>query len=284
MVHADIPVAVLAALGSAVAYGTAAALQHEQAHQVEERSSLDPALLTSLLTRPVWLVGVGADVAAFVLQATALGFGPVVLVQLLLVAGLPVAVVVSALRARRRLRPREVAGLALCAGGLAASVPGSTLVDPGRSPGTSAVLLAAVAVGVVTAALLALARLRRSVAPVALGTAAGVCAGTMSVMLAVCAGGVGDVAALLHTPAPYLLALFGLLALALSQSAFQTGELAAPWAALSVAEPAVAVLLALVVLHERLPTSQVALVAGVLGAAAAVAGVLVLAAEQRRAG
>jgi drug/metabolite transporter (DMT)-like permease len=277
--RANIALSVVAAAAAAAAYGAGAALEHDQAGRVEQRAALDPGLLGSLVRRPLWLAGIAADAVAFALQGVALRFGPVVLVQLLLVAALPAGVVVSALLAQRRLNRPEALGVALCAGGLALAVPGSTLVDLGGTANWRTLLAAGVAVAAVTAALLLLARMQPARRPLALGTAAGVAAGTTSVLLAACAAQVTDLAGLVTAPALYGLAVFGVLAVLLTQAAFQTGDLTAPWAALSVCEPVVAVVLALGVLHERLPSSALALVAGAAGALAAVAGVLVLGAR-----
>lgn len=277
MSRADLAVAAVCATGAAVAYGAAAALQHDQAGQVERREAYDVGLVATLATRPLWLAGIAADTLAFVLQAVALRFGAVVLVQLLLVLGLPVGAGVSALLASRSLRRREVLGMLLCGAGLVAAVPGSTLVDLGHTAGTGTLLVTSVLVLAVIGGLVAASRLRRALAPVLLGVAAGTAAGATSVVLAACAAQIGAPLALLRTPSPYALAVFGPLALMLTQSAFQTGSLATPWAALSVTEPVVAVPLAVVLLREQLPTSLLVLSAGAVGVLLAAAGVLVLA-------
>jgi xanthosine utilization system XapX-like protein len=111
--------------------------------------------------------------------------------------------------------------------------------------------------------------------------AAGVAAGAGSILLAVCAKRFDDPGGLLQTPAPYAAALVGLLGLLLTQAAFQTGAIAAPLAALAVSEPIVAVVLAVTVLHERLPGSLAARAAGSSGALIAAAGVLTLASARR---
>jgi hypothetical protein len=67
------------------------------------------------------------------------------------------------------------------------------------------------------------------------------------------------------------------LALLLTQAAFQTGLISAPLAALSVTEPVTAGALAVFVLREHLSGAGTALGAGVVGALAAVSGVVVLA-------
>ncbi|MCU1592357.1 MAG: hypothetical protein JWP11_3613 [Frankiales bacterium] len=277
MSRANLAVAVAAALASATGFGAASALQHEQAGEVARRGALDPRVLASLARRPIWLLGIAADAIAVALQLLALRFGPVVLVQPLLVAALPVAVVLSAALGRRRVSRSETVGLLLCGLGLVLLVPGSATTHLGGSAGTHAWTLAAASLVGVDGLLLLLARRSAAAAPVAIGSAAGVAAGASAVLLALCAARLDDPIGLLATPAPYAAIVVGGLALMLTQAAFQTGAIAAPLAALTVSEPIVAVALAVAVLHERLPRAAVPRAAGMLGAAAAVYGVVVLA-------
>ncbi len=276
--------AVGAALGAALCFGTASAVQHGETGEVEQYAAYDPGLLTALARRPRWWAGVVADVVAVVLQAVALAYGPVALVQPLLVAGLPAAVLLSCLLAHRRPRRAELAGVALCSAGLGALAPATATVGLPTDPTRSSAAVAGVALLAVTAGLLLLARLRPVTAGVATGAAAGVAAGTAGVLLAVCAGRVGAPRELALSLAPYATVAVGGLALLLAQAAFQTGAIAAPLATLSIVEPAVAVLLAVALLSERLPGSPAATALTVAGSALAVAGVVVLARRSALAG
>lgn len=269
-------IAVLAGAGSAAAYGVASAVQHGQAGSVERGNPLNPQLLGRLAKRPAWLLGVVADVGATALQALALRYGAVVLIQLLVVGGLPVAIVLAAAWTRVRLAGDEIRGLALCTGGLALAVPGTASVNLGHPAGAKSWLVVTAVVSSAVLALVALAHRRPQLAPAATGVAAGITAGTSSVLLAICVARVDHPFVLLQTVVPYATLVVGLSTLLLSQAAFQTGALGTPLAALSVTEPAVAVVLALTVLHERLPVAPLALSAAVVGSAAAVAGVLLL--------
>jgi uncharacterized membrane protein len=279
----QLAVSVAAGLGSAFAFGAASAVQHAESGKVEIRGSLNPGLLVALARRPWWLLGIAADVLAITLQAVALRYGPVSLVQPLLVAGLPVAVALSCLLALRPPRRSEVVGILLCSAGLCAIAPAAAAdAGLGSPPGRVESFVAAGILVGVTLLLLALARRWRATAGVATGAAAGLVTGAGSVLLAVCAARADIPLRLLASVAPYLTVAVALLALLLTQAAFQTGSLGAPLAALSIVEPAVAVVLATTVLHERLPTSTPAMVAGLLGIPLAVAGVLVLARSQAR--
>ena len=277
-------VAVGAGLGAAAAYGLASAVQHDQVGQVEQTSPLNPGLLAALARRPVWLLGIVADGLAVALQAVALRYGPVVLVQLLVVGGLPIAVVLSAAWARQRLQSRETLGLVLCTGGLALAVPASSTVNLGHPAGARLWTAVGLLVVMSVLALVGLAHRDPGAAPLATGVAAGITAGASSVLLAICAARIGDPVALLRTVVPYATIALGLSTLLLSQAAFQTGSIGTPLAALSVTEPAVAVLLAVTALHEHLPTAVSARGAGILGITGAVAGVLTLSAARDVAG
>ena len=265
--------AVAAALGAAALFGLAAALQHQEARAVE--TSASPSLLVTLARRPLWLAGMAADILAVGLQALALSLGSVALVQTLLVAGLPLAAVLSALLAHRRLHRHEVVGLVLCSLGLALLGPALSSTPLGQAPSRSDAVVAGVIVGGVVLPLLAL-RGRPRFGGLFAGAAAGIVIGAGSVLLAVTAGRFGDWSALFGSWALYATIAVGLLGLLLAQVAFQTGELGAPLAALSVVEPVVAVLLAVAVLHETLPSTTGPQVAAGVGTALAVAGVLAL--------
>jgi hypothetical protein len=272
--------AVTAGLGAACAYGVASAVQHDQAGQVPSERAFSPGLLVTLSQRPVWLLGMVVDVLAVALQTVALRFGSVALVQFLVVGGLPIAVLLSAAAARRSPNRRQLLGLLLTTAGIALAVPVSTTVGLGHS--TDA-LTWIVSLGITTgvvALLLLLSTRRPDRSPLALGLAAGITAGASSVLLAICAARLGDPLRLLTQPAPYAAAAFGFATLLLSQQAFQTGSIGTPLAALSVAEPGVAVILAVTVLHQSLPHRPTTLLLGAMGVAAAVAGVLTLAAQQ----
>lgn len=269
--------AVVAALGSATLFGLGTALQHQQVRAVEQGAGA--GLLVTLARRPLWLVSILVELAAVALQGLALALGSVALVQSLLVAGLPLAAVLSAAMQHRRLSSHEVTGIALCAVALGLLGPALAATPSEHVPSRTTALLAGLLVAAAAAGLLALRR-RPRLGPACAGASAGALIGASSVLLAVVANRISAGEPLFSTVAPYAAIGAGLLALQVTQVAFQTGELGRPLAALSVLEPLVAVALAVTVLHESLPTSGVRLVAIVVGAVLAVASVLVLSAEE----
>jgi hypothetical protein len=263
-------VAVVAAVASATAFGIASAAQHSAARRVETTAALDPHLLVTLAKRPVWLVGMAADILGVALQALALRLGSVVLVQPLLVFGLPIAVVISA---RGVLGRRTWAGLSACTAGLAALALVSPSAPTARPAGRPAVVAG---VAVVLLLALLLVPLRRDPAW-RRGVAAGVALGATVALLAVIAADADRPLHVLTTWPAYALAVAGVLALLLTQSALQAQSLALPLAALTVTEPLVAVVLAAAVLHQRLPTTASTATVAVAGACCAAVGVALLA-------
>jgi drug/metabolite transporter (DMT)-like permease len=269
--------AVAASLGAATLFGLATALQHQQARSVEQDAT--PGLLLTLARKPLWVLSMAVDLSAVGLQGLALGLGSVALVQSLLVAGLPLAAVLSAAMHHRRLSRHEVTGVVLCALALALLGPALAATPSEHVPSRTTALLTGLVVAAAAAWLMALRRLPR-LGPACAGASAGTLIGASSVLLAVVAHRIGAGEPLLSTWAPYAAVVTGLLALQATQVAFQTGELGRPLAALSVVEPLVAVALAVAVLHESLPTSGLKLVAIVVGGVLAVLSVLVLSAEE----
>ncbi|MER6470872.1 DMT family transporter [Streptomyces collinus] len=109
----------LLAVLSAVANGLASVLQRKAARDRPASESLSWRLVWHLLHRPVWFGGFASIVAAFLLQAVALGVGRISVVESIMVLDLPVALILSSLLLHDRMRPREWAAAAAMAAGLA---------------------------------------------------------------------------------------------------------------------------------------------------------------------
>ncbi|HLI39071.1 MAG TPA: hypothetical protein VKV80_17285, partial [Streptosporangiaceae bacterium] len=111
--------AVPLALLAAISFGFSGVVEHRCTRTVRTRGALEPGLLADLARRPAWLAAVGTSIAGFVLQAAALRFGALAVVQPLLVSGLPFAVAFAALASRQKPDRIAIGGAACCAGGLA---------------------------------------------------------------------------------------------------------------------------------------------------------------------
>ncbi|MCX2928059.1 DMT family transporter [Streptomyces sp. NEAU-W12] len=274
----NIVVAVSSALMAAVCFGIGSVLQHEAARQVSMRKSMRLRLLLDLGRRPRWLVGLGLSVSSFAFLGLALAFGPLVLVLPLAATDLLFALPFLALRRGEPLTGWEKTGIVCTAGGVAVFLTVLPL-----SPGTTApavhdwVPAFAAVVGVV--ALLAPVGAWH---PGRLRTAAyAICA---ALMLALLDGLAKSTASRFRTDGldvivhwePYALMVVGVTSLVLSQSAFQAGSLAVSLPIIDTLEPIGAVTIGIVVFGEQLALTGWALTVQMLGAAAAVTGIVLL--------
>ncbi len=254
--------AVASALGSALAYSVATVVQHRVARQAPPGRGLHVGLIAHLVTRPLWLAGIVADVAALGLQIVALSQGELALVQPLLVSGLLFALPASVVLERRHPSLNEWAWAAVLVGALSAFLisghpsVGHALTDTDRL----AVLTAAGAA--VTAAIIAAAhQLFPNHRAALLGLAAGVAFGLTAALLKQATNlGTGPHPIQLIASWPlYALFAIGAAALILSQAAYQSGPLAASLPPLTMADPLVAIALGVAVFDEDLSHSVAAL-------------------------
>lgn len=252
-------VAVPCAVLSAVAYGTATAVQHRVAHRGTGRA--DARGVVALLRDPRWLAAAGGDTVGLALQVVALATGPVLLVQPLLVLAVPVALPVGHRLGGPVPGRRDYAA---CVGILGSLAVFFALVgDPGRASPLSAAaagwsVACAAAVGAVV--VLAVRASSPQIRAATYGALAGAWFGLVGVLL-------DSVATLWQGSGPSTfvhpegwvplgcLLLVGGAALVLTQVSFQVGPLAASFPANEATAPVVAVLLGASLLHERLPLS-----------------------------
>lgn len=276
----DTAVAVLAALLSAVCFGVASVVQQQVASQAPARESLRLGLLLDLVRRPAWLAGMALTVLSFVMQGVALMFGPLVLVQPIAATDLAFALPILARRRGEPLTRWETAGIACTAGGVAAFLAVLPLASAGTAvPRLVDWLPVLAVVGVAVVLLASAGRRRRRRARTALyAIAAALLFALLDSLTKSVAGRVraDGVEVFLHWE-PYVLLVVGIAALVLSQSAFQSGSLAVSLPLIDTLEPIGAVLIGVAVFDERLASSPTAVVVQAVGAAMAVAGIVILA-------
>lgn len=273
-------ISVLAAIAAAISLGVSDVLEQRATHAVPARAvALDPRLLTDLATKPLWLAGIGADIAGLALQVTALRFGPLALVQPILVTSLLFAVLISAGLGRRKPDRVTFTGTLGCAAGLAAFLAaarphaGTVAVTPLIVLPLAAVLAGILAFCAVTA------RVHRRARPLAIALAAGVVFGVTAFLFKEVPQTLGQ--GFSHPARQW--ALYALVILLpagflLSQSAFQAGTLLAPvLAIITVSNPLVAIGIAQLWLNERIASSPADIAAEAAGLAVMTAGVIALA-------
>ena len=261
------------AVAAAAAFAGCSLLQHGAAQRVEVGRR---GLLVALLRDRVWLLGSVLDGVAISLQATALRFAALAVVQPVLVSGLVLVVAFNAVARRRPPAGRDLAGAAACSAGLA----GFLAVSP-PSAGDDSVSTTAVAVLVASTATIAgagaLLRKRNPRNALVLAGGSGVLYAISAAALKVTVDRIADPLALLQTWAPYLLVVSGLVGVWLNQRAFRAGALFGPLALMSVAEPCVAALIGVTALHERLPAGAMSSPAPYACGLAMVIGIVLLA-------
>ena len=276
-------VAVPAAVAGAASFGLASAIQQRATKQVPTSGTLNPRLLLDLIRRPVWVVGIGTVVVGLSLQIVALAYGPLVLVQPLLVTGVLFGAVFSAVLTRRRVDHLIVLGSLGCVAGL------SVFLVLARPSGGSAQLeqegwallpLALVFGLSVIICLIVAARSAGAVAVAALAGATGVLygltAGLMKVVTSQFRSG-GLIETFGH-PMLYVVCAVGPLGFLLSQNTFQQGTLIAPaLAIITIVDPLVGVAIGVCWLGEQVNTSPAALAGELISALVLIGSVGLLA-------
>lgn len=267
------------ALGAALCYGVGSVLQAAAARGTVRSESLDPRLLVRLASSRPYILGVGLDVAGFVLTLAAARVLPLFVVQSVLASFLAVTAILGKYFLGTVLRPLDRLGLALVLSGLflvaLAAVP-ERPVRVGQGPQWALV----VAVILLFGCGILLGRVTGSRGAWALGSVAGLAFGATSVGARMIPPGPAPsdpVAWMVHVvaqPASWGIVLAGGLGLLAYTSALQRGSVTQATAPLVVAETVVPALVGLWLLGDqsRLGWGWVA----VAGFALAVAGSLSL--------
>lgn len=252
MAKADI--AALLALGAAFFIAIGDVMHQRQAHEVTDEQLSHVALFLRLLRDRRWWLGSLVAAAGFALQAAALGFGSVLLVQALLVTSLLFALPINARLSHRRVTRWEWTWAALLAAAVAVIV---TVGNP-TAGHSRASLETWTAVIVVLGPALVLCVIgagvwKGPVSAVLLALVSGALWGVFAVLTKGVVSRLDDgIVDLLRTPELYVWALVGIAGTAWQQSSFRAGALTASLPTMTVAEPVVASVLGVVVLGESL--------------------------------
>jgi len=270
-------IAIAAALTGALVFGISAVAEQRGTKHVEARQTLSPRILLDLVRQPVWVLGVGGLIAGFILQVVALRFGSLALVEPILVGDLVFAVLMSAYL-RGRGDPLVFGGVAACTLG----VVGFLIVarpaggNPDDSLGTFIPL--AVGYGVVLGGCLAVARRSQRARPLALALATGVSYGTTAFLIKLVTAEADTFPHLFATWPLYAVAIVAPLGFLLNQNAYQQGSIVAPvLAIITSSDPLWAILLAGLLLDERLSDSPAAIAGEAAALILMTAGVAVIA-------
>jgi hypothetical protein len=276
-------VAVPAAVAGAASFGLASAIQQRATKEVPTSGTLNPRLILDLIRRPAWVLGIATVLVGLSLQLVALAYGPLVLVQPILVTGVLFGALFSALLARRRVDYLVMLGSLGCVAGLSAFL---VLAQP--SGGSAqleregwALLPLALALGLsVITCLIVATRCSGAIVVAALAAATGVLYGVTAGLMKVVTGQFrsGGLAEVFTHPVLYVVCVVGPLGFLLSQNTFQRGTLIAPaLAIITIVDPLVGVAIGVGWLGEQVNTSPPALAGEVISVLVLVGSVALLA-------
>jgi drug/metabolite transporter (DMT)-like permease len=267
-------------LVAALLAGAGFVLQQHAAEQAPKSYFLRLRLITTLLHRPRWIIGVAVMAVGQLLSAWAIGHVALALAEPLLTSSLIFALALAVPLSGQRLRAAEVAGAVLLSGGVAALSVARTAGAPAESFGSFAAWPAAAGIAAVASGFLLAGMRRRGQQRATLtGVAAGLLFGvadaltrrTMEIM------GALPVTALLTGWPLYCLVAASMAGFWLMESSFNAAPLHASLPAITAAEPVAGILLGVVVFGDVVHLSPGMLALQAAGIVALVAGVILVA-------
>ena len=272
--------AAVLAIFAAAFFALAATLWQKASLGLEGISIKRPKSLLNLLTRWVWLAGLGAQVAGIALQAAALDRGRVAVIQPLLVTTIIWAIPLGYFLTGQKIVRREVIGAAVCVAGLAVfsayGDPSAGVDNAPASDWASAILV----IGAICGGLALFANRGGSSAKAAVyGTIAGILYGlSATLMKPVVETWHADGAAVFGDWELWAMVIAAVLGFVMQQISLSSGQLVASVTTVSVANPIVSVMLGVLILQERLDD----VLAAAVGLALALFGAVVIASIQEK--
>jgi hypothetical protein len=274
-------VAVLGALGAACMFGISSVLMFRAAAPGPDRPRDQAGRrgVRALGRSRLWWTGASLQALSFGVQALALAFGPLSLVQPVAATDLLFALPFLARWQGRRLKRHDWTGAGLVAAGVAlflgVSPPRAGTATADAHEWTLVVTAVTLLVIVAVSAAQVVGRVARTTL-LALGGA--VDFGLVDALSKNFVGHLGrhGLGATLATWDPYALAVAGIAGLALSQLTFRSGSLQISLPVIDTVEPTAAVVIGTIVFHEALATSAARMTLQLAGAIVAMVGIVVL--------
>jgi drug/metabolite transporter (DMT)-like permease len=276
----DLDVDYAITLVAAVLLGIGFVLQQCVARQEPESRFLSLRILTDLLRKPRWLIGIACMVTGQLLAAWSLGHLELTLVEPLLTTYLLFALILAVPMAKQAMHWTEVAGaLILCTGVTLLSLSRSTK-PIGLSFGSfSHWFVAAIIAGVAYIAVQTGLRRQGPARATLTGLGAGLVFGIQDALtrqtLEILQG--HSVTVLLTNWPPYCLLGAGIVGLWLMQNAFSAGPLHASLPTIAAGEPVAGIVLGIVVFGDRIQISPGMLAIEAGGIAALIVGAVAVA-------
>jgi len=271
-------IAVVAAIGASLVFGIASVADQRSTKLVKRRRALSPRIFLDLMRQPLWLASIGGTVIGFALQVLALRYGPLALVEPLLVCDLIFAVLINSYL-RMRFDPVLLGGVVATAVGVAGFLVIARPSNGQLSVGFGVVLPLAAGLTAAVIGCLAVAGRNANLRPLALALACGICYGVAAFLVKLVVSDVsGGLTGLLTDWPIYALAVVGPLGFLLNENAFQQGNLIAPvLSIITVCDPLISIALAYLWLNERLNSTPAGIVGEVLALVLMVVGIVVVA-------
>lgn len=245
-------IAALLALGAAFFIAIGDVIHQRSAHDVTDEKVSPLGLFTRLLRDRQWWLGSGVSAAGFALQAAALGFGSVLLVQAVLVTSLLFALPINARVTRRRVtRFQWIWAALLAAAVVVIVVVGNPTAGHSRASFETWSLVLLVLGPVLVACVIGARIFSGPVSAVLLAIVSGVLWGLFAVLTKGVVDRIDDgMVALLKTPELYAWVAVAVAGTAWQQASFRAGALTASLPTMTVTEPIVGSVLGVVVLGE----------------------------------
>ena len=279
-------VEILLALVASLFTATSSVAQRVAAAPAPGEISFSWKLVSFLVRRPIWFLGILCMIGGFIFQLLALHFGDLSLVQPVIATELLFVFTYLALRNRHRVHVRDwvaAVGMAVGLGGFL------LLADPTGGSATQATAWKWILAGAATAGAAALVaafsvvslRHDRPASPARkaalLSISAGIAWGFVAAVIKELSSHVDQgFYAVLSNWSPYVLILSGAVAMFLVSNAFQAGPLAASQPGLTVVDPLVASLLGVTLFGEHLNFSPLHLMGEAVAFIVLVASVVLL--------
>jgi len=278
----DLDVDYATTLVAAVLLGIGFVLQQYSAWQEPESRFLSLRILTDLLGKPRWLLGIACMVAGYLLTAWSIGHLELTLVEPLLTTYLVWALVLAVPMSRQAVRLTEVAGALILIGGVTLLSVTRATKPVGLSFGSfSHWYAAAIIAGIAFAAVQAGHHWRGHVRATLTGLGAGLVFGIQDALtrqtLEILQAHSYSFPVLFTSWPAYALAGAGMVGIWLMQNAFSSAPLRASLPAIAAGEPVAGMALGIVVFGDRVQISAGLLAMEAGGIAALIIGVVAVA-------
>jgi drug/metabolite transporter (DMT)-like permease len=249
-------IAAIAALLAGASFAAGGVLQQREAAARPEREALSFRLILDLLHDHAWLLGIGFAMLSYVLEAIALNFGPLVLVQPLIVTELLFALPISVRFFGQKMRLRGWIGTVAITVGLAVGlVSAKPTAGQQNAPLVDWMVALSVVAGVTVVVVMIGRSKKGSLRSSFYALGAGIMLGTQSALLkATIEHFKHGIVTGLTTWQLWTFVAVAILALVLVQSAYEAGPLASSMPVVDASSPSVAIVFGLALFSEHIRT------------------------------